>query len=113
MLIPVSPAQKQSLARAATLLTYLSQGLSETGSKKTVEALKKYIATLQKIATAPGEVDLTPEEKVHLEQASFLLEGQRDALLNADFRERAHVIESDVEALGEVAVQYNTRASTQ
>jgi hypothetical protein len=111
MLISVSPAQKQSVARTITLLTYLSQGLAETGSQKTVEAMKKYLATLQKIASAPGDVDLSPEEKVHLEQASFLLEGQRDALMNADFRERADVIEGDVEALGQIAVQYNTRAS--
>lgn len=113
MQIAITPEQKEACARAATILRGLAEGLRATGSQKTVAAIDVYVATLERIASAPGAVDLTPEEKVQVERASFLLEGPRTALLNADFRERSDKIQDDVDALGSLVVRYNTAASQQ
>ena len=111
MQIAVTAEQKEACARAAAILRGLAEGLRATGSQNTVAAIEAYIATLQRIAAAAGAIDLTPEEKVQVEQASFLLEGPRNALLTADFRERSDKIQEDVDALGSLVTRYNTAAS--
>jgi hypothetical protein len=69
------------------------------------------VATLERIAATQGEVELTAEEKIQVEKASFMLEGPRNALLNADFRARSEIIQNDVDALGGIVVRYNTAAA--
>lgn len=111
MKLTTTPAQQEALRRAWSLLRHQAEGLQETGSKNTVAAIHRYLATLEKVRAGQGEVDLTPEEKIDVQQAAFLLEGVRDSLLNADFRERAQIIQQDIDALEDLIERFNTKAA--
>jgi hypothetical protein len=111
MKLRTTPGQREALRRSATLLRNQAKGLEETGSKKTVAAIDGYINTLEKAAAAQDDIDIEPAEKVALQQVSFLLEGIRDSLLNADFRERAQVIQNDIDQLDDIIVRFNTKAA--
>jgi hypothetical protein len=65
------------------------------------------MSTLRKIAAA-SEVEVTPKEKIDVEQATFVLEGSRDGLLTAEFKERADKIDVDIRALNDIVAAFNS-----
>jgi hypothetical protein len=105
-----TPKQRDACAQAADLLAHQAEGLRQTGSVKTVNAIEQYVSTLRRIATAP-DVTLTPQDKIDIEQATFVLEGSRDGLLTADFRERADKINAIIRTLNDIVEAYNGAAS--
>jgi hypothetical protein len=102
--------QQEASAQAAELLDSQADGLRKTGSVNTVNALADYVATLRKIA-ASSDMNLTAKEKVDVEQATFVLEGQRDGLLTADFKDRADKIQTLIRSLNDIVERYNATAS--
>ncbi len=110
MILTVTEEQRTACADAAELLLTQAEGLRRTGSQVTVRAIEQYVATLRKIASASARAELSDGEKVHLEQASFLLEGIRDGLLTADFRDRAAVIQINIRKLNQLIAAYNAAA---
>lgn len=102
--------QRGAAAQAADLLANQAEGLRLTGSVGTVSAMTGFVATLRKIAASP-QVTLTAAEKVDVEQASFLLEGNRDGLLTADFKDRADKVNGIIRTLNGIVAQYNASAS--
>jgi len=102
--------QQEASAQAAELLSGQADGLRRTGSVTTVRGLSDYADTLRKIAASP-ELNLTAKDKVDVEQATFVLEGQRDGLLTADFKDRAEKIQSLIRTLNDIVERYNASAS--
>ncbi len=102
--------QQEASTQAADLLAGQADGLRRTGSVATVQGLTDYVGTLRKIA-ASSDLDLTAKDKVDVEQATFVLEGQRDGLLTADFKDRADKIESLIRTLNDIVERYNADAS--
>lgn len=106
MLLTPTPEQRLALGRAATLVAHQAEGLRLTGSVDTQGALQQYADTLKAIADAP-QTTLGDGERLHIENASFVLEGLRDGLLTNEFRERAAVINSDIRTLSDIVGDYN------
>ena len=102
--------QRGAAAQAADLLANQAEGLRLTGSVGTVAAMSGFVDTLRKIAASP-QVTLTAAEKIDVEQASFLLEGNRDGLLTADFKDRADKVNGIIKTLNGIVAQYNASAS--
>lgn len=110
--ITLSARQRAAARNATALLKGLAQGLEATGSRHTVDEMHRYVATLDRICDAGDRIDLTSQEKNHIEQTQFLLEGVREGLLNAEFDKRAGEIEEDILALSEIITAFNTAATT-
>ena len=98
--------QRDACNQAADLLASQAEGLRQTGSVKTVSAFAEYVSTLRKIGAA-SEVELTAKEKIDVEQSTFVLEGSRDGLLTAEFRDRANKIGGIIRWLNEIVAAYN------
>jgi hypothetical protein len=109
MTIQPTSEQRAACAQAAELLAHQAEGLRLTGSVKTVAAMSDFVQTLRAIATAP-EVALTEKEKADVEQATFVLEGSRDGLLGADFKDRADKINAIIRTLNSIVAAFNARA---
>ena len=105
-----TPEQQEASVQAADLLEGQAEGLRKTGSVTTVGALTDYIATLRRIAASP-DLKLTAKDKIDVEQATFVLEGQRDGLLGADFKDRAAKIQMLIRALNDIVDRYNATPS--
>ncbi len=106
MILNPTADQRAAAARAADLVTQQAEGLRMTGSRNTVAALQEYVAPLRRIA-AGGPVELSDRDKIAIEQVTFVLEGIRDGLLTADFRDRANAIDADIRALNDIVAAYN------
>jgi hypothetical protein len=106
MILNPTKEQRSACSRAADLVTHQAEGLRLTGSKTTVAALQEYAALLRKIA-AGAPVEFSEKDRVGVEQASFVLEGIRDGLLTAEFRDRAKVLDADIRALNDIVSLYN------
>ena len=102
--------QQEASAQAADLLTGQVDGLRRTGSVSTVQALSDYVGTLRRIA-ASSDLNLTARDKIDVEQATFVLEGHRDGLLTADFKDRAAKIQSLISTLNGIIDRYNAGAA--
>jgi hypothetical protein len=102
--------QRDACTQAADLLAGQAEGLRLTGSVTTVRAIGEYVAALRSIAAEP-EVTLTAKQKIDLEQATFVLEGIRDGLLTAEFKDRATKINSVIRAVNDIVAAYNAGAS--
>ena len=111
MILTPTADQRSACARAADLVAHQAEGLRLTGSKTTAAALDGYVATLRRIASEPTTT-LSEEDKNAIEQASFVLEGIRDGLLTAEFRDRANLVNQDIRTLNEVVAAYNASSST-
>ena len=99
--------QRDAAGRAAELLAQQAEGLRRTGSQTTESALRQYAATLRRVAESTS-VELTDGDRTQIENASFVLEGLRDGLLTAEFRDRGRAINADIRALNEILEAYNT-----
>jgi hypothetical protein len=107
----LTDSQRQALLAAAALLRGQAQGLEATGSANTVAAFQGYVRTLDTLAASAGEVEISGEQKTHIEKARHVLEGIRDGLLNADFEKRAAAIQETIMSLEEIVTTLNTLAS--
>ena len=87
-------------------MSHQAEGLRLTGSKTTEAALQGFATTLREIAAAP-RTEIGDKERLDLEHASFVLEGIRDGLLTAEFRERAALVNQDIRTLNQIIGAYN------
>jgi hypothetical protein len=96
--------------RAATLLRRLAAGLNEIGTCHEADACAGYAATLDTIVSTGTCCPVSSDGKVDVEQASFVLEGIRDGLDNADLDEGADFVQRDIERLNDIVFRYNSAA---
>jgi hypothetical protein len=102
--------ERHACRRGARLLRALCAGLQDVGIVKESAECETCAATLELLASSQGSIALSPEQKVDVEQASFLLEGIRNGLDNADLDEAGDAVERDIERLNDVVLRYNTDA---
>ena len=110
MRITLAERQREAAREAIALVRSQAAGLQDTGSKATVAEINRVLEALEKLAAAES-VDLTPEEKVRVERATFLLQGTRVGLDNADFHERAKKVQRTIDELADLVGQYNANFS--
>jgi hypothetical protein len=96
--------------RAAALLRTLAAGLQEIGTRHEADACAGYAATLEGIVKTGACCPVNSDGKVDVEQASFVLEGIRDGLDNADLDEGADFVQRDIERLNDIVFRYNSAA---
>jgi hypothetical protein len=106
MTVKPTVEQRAAFERAAALIEHQAEGLRLTGSQTTQAALKEYGATMRRLATG-AQVEVDQTDRLHLENATFVLEGIRDGLLTTEFRERAAAIDKDIKTLNGVVAAYN------
>ena len=102
--------ERHACRRAAVLLRALSAGLADIATRNESETCAGYAATLDRIVESGECCAVNPEGKVDVEQASFILEGIRDGLDNADLDEGADFIQRDIERLNDLVFRYNSEA---
>ena len=102
--------ERHACRRAAILLRSLSTGLAEIGTRQEADACAGYAATLDTIVTSGECCAVSTDGKVDVEQASFILEGIRNGLDNADLDEGSDFVQRDVERLNDVVFRYNSLA---
>jgi hypothetical protein len=108
--LTISEDERQACRRAASLLRAIAAGLRDIGSAPEGEACAGYAATLDRIATSGECCGVNSDGKVDVEQASFVLEGVRDGLCNADLDEGSDFIQRDIERLNDIVFRYNSAA---
>lgn len=108
--LTITTDEQHACQRGALLLRALSKGLAEIGTDKEAAECATCAATLDLLAASGQRISLTPEQKIDIEQAAFLLEGIRNGLDNADLDEAGDAIERDIERLNDVVLRYNTGA---
>lgn len=109
--LQLSDDHRRALQDAAELLRAQTEGLRRTGSQNTAAALESYVATLEQLAAAGGEVEVSAEQRTHIEKAKHILEGFRDGLFNADFEKRAGTVDSTILSLDDIVTEFNTQTS--
>ena len=110
MMLSITADEQHACRRGALLLRALSKGLEGIGTAKEAAECATCAATLDLLVASHDRVDLSPEQKIDVEQAAFLLEGVRNGLDNADLDEAADAIERDIERLNDIVLRYNTAA---
>lgn len=102
--------EQHACRRASALLRALAAGLAEIGTRHEADTCAGYADTLAAIVASGECCSVSADGKVDVEQASFLLEGVRDGLDNADLDEAADFIQRDIERLNDVVFRYNSTA---
>jgi hypothetical protein len=102
--------ERHACRRGAALLRALSTGLAESGIRHEADTCAGYAATLDAIVASGECCAVSADGKVDVEQASFVLEGLRDGLDNADLDEGADFIQRDIERLNDLVFRYNSAA---
>jgi hypothetical protein len=108
--LTITADEQHACRRGALLLRALCTGLQAIGTAKESGECSTCAATLEFVASSRGPVHLSPEQKVDVEQATFLLEGIRNGLDNADLDEAGDAVAGDIERLNDIVVRYNTEA---
>ena len=108
--LTITADEQHACRRGALLLRALCKGLHEIGTAKESEECATCAATLELLAASRGPVNLSPEQKIDVEQAAFLLEGIRNGLDNADLDEGGDAVERDIERMNDIVLRYNTGA---
>jgi hypothetical protein len=108
--LPITDDERHACRRAATLLRALSEGLRAIGTVQEAEACASYSSTLDAIAASGECCAVNSDGKVDVEQASFVLEGVRDGLDNADLDEGSDFVQRDIERLNDLVFRYNSAA---
>jgi hypothetical protein len=108
--LTITADEQHACRRGSRLLRALCTGLQEIGTTKEADECSTCAATLDLLAAARDRVSLSPEQKIDVEQAAFLLEGIRNGLDNADLGEGADTVERDIERLNDIVLRYNTGA---
>ena len=102
--------ERHACRRASVILQALAKGLQEIGTSSEGEACASYAVTLDAIVASGECCAVNSDGKVDVEQASFVLEGIRDGLDNADLDEGADFIQRDIERLNDIVFRYNSAA---
>ncbi len=108
--LTITTDEQHACRRGALLLRALSKGLAGIGTEKESAECATCAATLDLLVASRERISLTPEQKIDVEQAAFLLEGIRNGLDNADLDEAGDAIERDIERLNDIVLRYNTGA---
>jgi hypothetical protein len=108
--LSITADEQHACRRGALLLRALSKGLGDIGTDKEAAECGTCAATLDLLVASGQRISLTPEQKIDIEQAAFLLEGIRNGLDNADLDEAGDAIERDIERLNDLVLRYNTGA---
>jgi hypothetical protein len=99
-----------SCRRASALLRALAAGLNEIGTCTEADACAAYATTLDNMVKTGACCPVSIDGKVDVEQASFVLEGIRDGLDNADLDEGSDFVQRDIERLNDIVFRYNSAA---
>ncbi len=110
--LTLSDDERHACRRAAVLLRALSTGLAEIGTRQEADACAGYATTLDRIVASGACCAVNPDGKVDVEQASFIMEGIRDGLDNADLDEGADFVQRDIERLNDLVFRYNSQAGS-
>jgi len=105
--------ERHAMRRAAVLVRALSAALRDIGTRHEADTCSGYADTLDRIVASGECCSVSADGKVDVEQASFLLEGIRDGLDNADLDEGSDFVQRDIERLNDVVFRYNSEASRQ
>ena len=108
--LTITADEQHACRRGALMLRALATGLRDFGSDKEAAECATCVATLDLLVASGAQITLTPEQKIDIEQAAFLLEGIRNGLDNADLDEAGDAIERDIERLNDIVLRYNTGA---
>jgi hypothetical protein len=108
--LTISDDERHACRRGALVLRGLASGLRAAGTSQEADACESYAATLDTIVRSGECCGVDADGKVDVEQASFVLEGVRDGLDNADLDEAAAVVQRDIERLNDLVLRYNTQA---
>lgn len=104
--------ERHASRRASVYLQGLAAGLR--GSHDAEAAMcEEYAATLARLGSSDGPVRIEAEQKLHVEQGAFLLEGIRNGFDNADLDLGADAVERDIQGLTDITLRYNTEAGRQ
>ena len=102
--------ERHACRRAAALLRALAAGLADIATRHESDTCAGYADTLDRIVASGECCAVNADGKVDVEQASFILEGIRDGLDNADLDEGAGFIQRDIERLNDIVFRYNSEA---
>ena len=102
--------ERYACRRAAVHVRAVAAGLKGS-SDKDAQVCDRYAATLETIATSSGGITISDEQKVDIEQASFLLEGIRNGLDNAELDTGAEMVQRDIERLNDLVFRFNSQAA--
>ncbi len=108
--LTLSADEQHACRRGSQLLRALCKGLQDVGIARESGECATCAATLELLASTSDPVSLSPEQKIDVEQAAFLLEGIRNGLDNADLDEAGDAVERDIERLNDIVLRYNTGA---
>lgn len=108
--LTINADEQHACRRGALLLRALCQGLEAIGTAREAAECATCAATLDVLVASRERVALSPEQKIDVEQAAFLLEGVRNGLDNADLEEAADAVGRDIERLNDIVLRYNTGA---
>lgn len=107
--IVLTEDERHACRRAGVHVRGIAAGLSGS-SQKDAAACERYASTLESVSQSADPVQLQANEKIHIEQASFLLEGIRNGLDNADLDTAASLVQRDIERLNDLVFRYNSEA---
>jgi len=108
--LPLTDDERHACRRAAVLLRALAGGLAAIAVRHESDTCAGYAGTLDRIVESGECCAVNADGKVDVEQASFILEGIRDGLDNADLDEGAAFVGRDIERLNDLVFRYNSRA---
>src|SRR5512134_3756438 len=100
--LAITADEQHACRRGALLLRALCQGLEAIGTAREAAECATCAATLDLFLADAERVELSPEQKIDVEQAAFLLEGVRNGLDNADLDEAADAVGRDIERLNDI-----------
>jgi hypothetical protein len=110
--LTVTAEERTACRRAAVHARGIAAGLGDS-SEKDAGACGAYAETLDAIARCTGKCVLSDEQKIDVEQASFLLEGVRNGLDNAELDTAAEAVQKDIERLNDLVFRFNSTAAGQ
>ena len=109
--IKLSDETRQALKRTALFLRAQAQWLDQTGSQQTLPQVQAYVETLERLGGSSDPVSVSDSERNHIQQAAFLLEGARNSYRNAEFKDRAAKVASDIARLYDIVKEVNEQTN--
>lgn len=110
--LTLTAEERNACRRGAVYARGVAAGLGDS-SEKDAAACSTYAGTLDAIAKCTGTCLLSDEQKIDVEQASFLLEGIRNGLDNAELDTAAESVQKDIERLNDLVFRFNSTAGGQ
>ena len=104
--VKLSNETKAALGRTAVFLKAQADYLQQTGSQITLPKVEGYARSVERLAGLT-DATISSDERDHVQQAAFLLEGARNSFRNAEFDDRAAKVEEDIGRLYDIVKAYN------